>query len=205
MFINGIVYLQQFLLTQYDNAYQRNQYLESLGEEWDKLIEAGAYHDSRTGIPYPTVWINDRRWFAQNILYSFRNNLYNRVKDYRHTYNIRTNSVYTDGYLYNLGSAVKACPPGTKLPSFDDFAGVFEEKKQDLLGLPSNGYYNPINKIFVGPDYGYYWTSDDIWSLGKRTALKVWRNNYYKESVYRTMECSVRPIIDENYINKTVY
>jgi uncharacterized protein (TIGR02145 family) len=197
MVSSKIIFLQQFLMAQYNNAYARIRYLESMGEEWEKLIEEeDIWLDNRSGIPYPTVWINDRRWFAQNLIHEFRDTLFNRITDRRFSINPKTNSSVL-GHLYNLKSAVSACPPGTELPSIEDFAEVHKTGNQKLLGLEPNGFYNPTNKLFVGNDYGYYWTSDAPHAWGKRTVLKIWNSNYYRESLYHVMECSVRPIIKD--------
>ena len=92
----------------------------------DKDIVAYSFFDKRDGKVYRTVYLMGKVWFAENLDYKIGEGCY----DYCDNPNIA--SKY--GKLYTWSSALKACPPGWRIPSDDEW-------KELLLHM---GGYNDI-------------------------------------------------------------
>lgn len=74
---------------------------------------SGAFIDQRDGKTYRWIRIGDQKWMAENLNYDAGQGSW--------CYNDNTRHCNSFGRLYYLEAAVKACPPGWRLPSRADW------------------------------------------------------------------------------------
>ncbi len=92
------------------------------------------FTDPRDGKEYKTIRINKKLWFAENLRYA-------GVEHYWPNDDKNNDAVW--GYLYEWEKARRACPPGWRLPSKDDFNELIDyagggDKTRRLINAGNN-------------------------------------------------------------------
>jgi len=77
--------------------------------------ELGTFQDSRDNKVYKTVKIGTKIWMSENLAFSC---------DSCWAYDNSEENLSNYGYLYNWESAMKACPVGWRLPSYNDWSDL---------------------------------------------------------------------------------
>lgn len=135
------------------------------------------YTDTRDGQTYDIVELNGQRWLAENLRYDAGEGCF--------MYDGNAERLPAWGRLYTWEAAQRACPPGWRLPTPDewkallDWAGGYfdwglREEKGDSVkaleafahdgkaadfGLNLSGWCNPMNEFFDGDQVAWFWTS----------------------------------------------
>ncbi|MFC1660514.1 FISUMP domain-containing protein [Gemmatimonadota bacterium] len=141
----------------------------------------------KRGKDFPTVEIGGQVWMTENL----------DIKvDGSRCYGDDENNCKKYGRLYTWDAAVSACPPGWRMPSFDDWQAVFDSVGTTPSEFRAGGstlVEGDFRFLFGGswsPDHGYsqleefgkYWTStewdDDpsgAWEFQLNKLLFPWR------------------------------
>lgn len=144
------------------------------GRPQEKKDEANIFTDPRDGQTYKTIELNGLRWMAQNLNYDMGEGCWY----YKH--NPKNGEQY--GQLYTWEAAKKACPPGWRLPTDEEwrdmariFGGVDDDASdggkaayQALIAGGSSGFSAQLggNRYSSGGfgtlgDGGVYWSATE--------------------------------------------
>jgi len=124
-----------------------------------KICGFGTFKDERDGKVYKTIKIGDQEWLAENFSYKPEKGKY-------WAYDKDESNVAKYGYLYDLESALSACPIGWHLPEKSEFevllnntGGSAQEAFKSLIAEGGSGfsalfggYYTYYTKIFFHED-----------------------------------------------------
>ena len=160
--------------------------------------DGNTFTDPRDNKSYPTVTLNGKRWFAQNLNYYASGSwCYNNSLDYCNA---------TLGRYYTWSSAQGACPSGWHLPTNEEWEGLIDfaggnevagkelKSKTEWNGTDNYGFSaiaggfgtNSNNSGWSFTDFrfsGSWWTSTDM------SGYKVFYSmNVYSESVTKSMD-----------------
>ena len=145
--------------------------------------ETDIIHDKRGNKReyYGIVKIGNQWWMSKNLSVDYRH-FYGNV-----AYNWDETLVGYYGYLYNPPKMYAACPDGWKIPSREDWDGLFanmnaEESYEDLVlggnsgfnavhGGEKNGSFSKLTKI------GNYWSSTKV---RETTSSSLWHITFDK-------------------------
>jgi len=189
--------------------------INKVNADKDKLpvIEKGSFTDSRDGLVYKTIKVNDQVWFAENLDYKLDKSSY---------YDNDSINFSKFGRFYSYENAKKACPPGWHIPDTNEWLVLvnnFGGKKKaggNLKALsdwknsnfPStnssgfsvlpSGYYDiQMDKFFLNGVNATFWCFQ-----GKDSSDQKYVSIYYDEpsviiiKPYKTYSLSIRCIKD---------
>ncbi len=149
--------------------------------------DANTFIDSRDNQPYKTITVYGTTWLAENLNYEDRqSSCYNKKPHCK-----------KDGRLYTWHFAKKACPPGTRLPTTEDWeralpADAFEST------LTSGTGFRAFNGDFY--DYhstGVYWTAEEKDDYADYAYYFKWKmGSWQKEAFYKDQANSIRCIVE---------
>ena len=121
--------------------------------------------DSRDGKIYKIVEADDQVWMAENLAYK-------PETGYCWAYNNDSTNVAKYGYLYDISSALYACPSGWHLPSRKEwndlkkYYGGNKEAGNKMVSEEENSFSALPGGTRIGGDfvhlemYGWWWTSE---------------------------------------------
>ena len=94
------------------------------------MLDFGTFSDQRDGRSYKTITMGDQTWFAENLAY-IPHVSPGRTQGGIWVYGydgsdvdaaISTENFRVYGCLYDWDTAIKSCPPGWRLPSYEDWS-----------------------------------------------------------------------------------
>lgn len=170
--------------------------------------------DSRDGIVYKTVVINNQEWMAENLKYK-------PISGNFWAYDDDTSNIATYGYLYDWALACTSCPSGWRLPNNDDWetyynyiggnekaGGKMKEigtshwlspntsatNEAGFNGLPG-GFRNHYDEFKYQGFFGYFWSISEFDNNLAYTKILYYNNaEIGGEKIEKTYGNSVRCI-----------
>lgn len=137
-----------------------------------------SFTDPRDGQTYHTVELNGLRWMAQNLNYDVGEGCWFFEND------AKNGEKY--GRLYTWEAAKKACPPGWRLPTDEEWkrlvnaqGGYYDHESSKDVGDPKKAYTallengssgfaallgglrTPSGSFYILGDYGFYWSATE--------------------------------------------
>ena len=142
--------------------------------------------DSRDNQIYKTININGIVWMAENLNYkSAQSFCFNNIPNCK-----------KDGRLYTWHNALHACPPGTRLPTVNDWETALGYSQfEESLTLSG---YRAFNESFydLGKN-GAYWTAEENDDYNDYAYYFKQKIGYWqKDSFYKDQANSVRCIVE---------
>lgn len=140
--------------------------------------------DNRDGRRYETIAIDGLIWMAENLAY----------KGDDVTFGLPPNG--QDWCLYNHECAVKACPPGWRLPTREEWQGLAQGElccdKLGLLRLWAKGWMTHKGEWHVSQEMpeAYYWSATRVGQWGWWT-LRCLDHGAFDDAM---MECELLPV-----------
>lgn len=162
--------------------------------------QTGSFTDPRDGRVYRTIWLNGRMWMAQNLNFDVGEGCWFYDND------PKNGEKY--GRLYTWEAAKRACPPGWRLPTWEEwdslsthFGGGLEAYKALISGGISGfdavlaGERNSNGEFLYLRWYSYYWSSTEggannawtYWLYSDNLALS--RDYYCSKIVGLSLRC----------------
>lgn len=121
--------------------------------------------DERDGQKYPIVEINGKTWMAQNLNFKTNDSW---------CFDNETDECNDNGRLYTWNAAMKACPPGWKLPDdndwnslFDAFGGIhyagddLKDRGKSGFNVIFSGYRDKRGYFGKMDESAYFWSSSE--------------------------------------------
>ncbi|MGH1335903.1 MAG: FISUMP domain-containing protein [Aureispira sp.] len=183
------------VLLQQKDITERKAYLESLGEEYQQLLDADdVFLDTRDYSLYSIVKIAGQEWLGENVRYETTKG--------SHIYDQQIENLHAHGRLYTIDAAQEACPEGWEVPDnkawmdllihlggyndsyYDKHFGSNPESVtpkllkggSSNLDLSSGG--QRYDQSFEGIDKeGFYWSMSPFYQdNGDKTIVHVWKD-----------------------------
>ncbi len=129
-----------------------------------QTVEFGKFTDARDGAQYKTITIGDQIWMAENLRYDAGHGCW--------TYDNDPSKAAVYGRLYSWQTALKACPPGWRLPSDVDWHTLVE-----YLGGPESAG-GKMKEAGVS-----HWKSPNI-GADNRSGFSALPGGYYFDGKY---------------------
>jgi len=107
------------------------------------------FTDARDGNTYKTITIAGMTWMAENLKYTAEGSGANYFDN-------DPNNLTTYGVLYEWQTAVRACPDGWHVPSFDDWKTLFNLLGESNAGKKLQGGFSCKGKE------SHWWSSEEI-------------------------------------------
>ena len=146
--------------------------------------------DPRDNQPYKTITVNGKTWMAENLNYeSAQSSCFNKKPHCK-----------KDGRLYTWHYAVKMCPPGTRLPTADEWAEViYIDRFAATLTL--SGFLSYSSAYYDYGSTGVYWTATPDEDYADYAVYYKWFNGllngkWDSQKFYKDQANSVRCIVN---------
>ena len=149
--------------------------------------DPNTFVDTRDHQLYKTVTVYGTTWFAENLNYeSIQSACYNNKS---HCKNV--------GRLYTWHFAQRACPPGTKLPTVDDWEKALEASTfESTLTLTGYRFFN--GDFYDFGNTGAYWAAEEKEDyVGYAYFFKYKFGDWKKEAFYKEQANSIRCIVGD--------
>ena len=164
----------------WDTSPVKNEQPESNPE-----VAPDTYTDSRDNQVYKTIAVNGQVWMAENLNYE---------SSQSYCFNDKPHCK-KEGRLYTWNHAQHICPPGTRLPTINDWEkAIGVSRFEETLTL--NGFRSFNGSYFDFGRNGAYWTSEEKDDYADYAYYFKQKFNYWqKEAFYKDQANSVRCIV----------